>query len=147
MAFDSERAIQIKELIEAGSINNIMTNAQRAYPNECCGFVLANGAVFPAQNIIESLQDKSLTSRNAFLIDGESWRIASTNTSPIICIYHSHTNGDSNMSDADRDMLKWPGLCYLIIGLIDTNPISAKIFWWENEGLNKLDIKLQKEAA
>jgi adenylyltransferase/sulfurtransferase len=142
MASETERAIQIKELIENGSIHNIVTNAQRAFPNECCGFVLESGAVIPAQNIIETLQDKSLTGRNAFLIDGESWKIASTNASPIICIYHSHTNGDPNMSETDRHMLRWQGLFYLIIGLVDTNPTAAKIFWWNDEELSELNIKL-----
>lgn len=142
MRFDLNRAIQFKELLENGSIHSIVTYAQKGYPNECCGFVLENGAVFPALNIIETLCDKSLTSRNAFLIDGESWKLASSNASRITCIYHSHTNGDPNMSSADQYALRWQGLCYLIVGLVDTNPTSAKLFWWEDEGLCELEIKL-----
>ena len=138
---DANQATQIKELIESGPIHSIITYAQKAYPNECCGFILGNGATIPAQNIIETLYDKSLTSKNAFLIDADSWRVASSNTSPIMCIYHSHTNGDPNMSETDRMTLRWRGLCYLIVGLIDTNPTSAKLFWWD-EDLNELDIKL-----
>jgi proteasome lid subunit RPN8/RPN11 len=141
MNLDLKRATQFKNLLESGPINNIITYAQRAYPNECCGFVVENGAIFPSQNVIDLLQDRSLTTRNAFLIDKYSLELACTNTSPIVCIYHSHTNGDSSMSDADKHMLRWPGLFYVIIGLIDTNPTSAKIFWWE-DGLSELDIKL-----
>lgn len=142
MMIDLSRAMQIKKLIEDGSINSIAKYAQRTYPNECCGFVLENGAIFPAQNVIETLYDKSLTSKTAFLIDNESWKLASSNENRIICVYHSHTNGDPNMSKMDRHFLRWPGLCYLIIGLIDTNPISSKLFWWEEDTLYELDIKL-----
>lgn len=142
MAIDINRATQIKELLESGSIYSIITYAQKAYPNECCGFVLDGGAIFPAQNVIESFQDKSLTQKTAFLIDDESWHRASSHQNRIICIYHSHTNGDSNMSEVDRYTLRWPDLCYIIVGLVDTNPTSAKLFWWENEDLHELDIKL-----
>lgn len=144
MTLDLKRAMQIKEFIENGSIASVINNAQRVYPDECCGFILEGGAVFPAQNVIENLYNKSLTRQNAFLIDGESWRIASTNKNPIVCIYHSHTNGNPNMSEADQYALRWKNLCYLIVGLVDTNPTSAKLFWWE-DGLNELDINLQKE--
>jgi len=141
-ALDLNRATQIKALIESSSIRSVILYAQGAYPGECCGFVLESGAVFPARNVIESLYDNSLTTKNAFLIDDESWKIASNGASPIICIYHSHTNGDSNMSEADRLTLRWSGLFYMIIGLIDRNPISAKIFWWESDDLKELVIQL-----
>lgn len=140
MKLDKTRATQIKELLESSSIHNIITYAQKSYPNECCGFILEGGAIFPAQNIIETLQDKSLTSKTAFLIDAESWRLASQKH--IIGVYHSHTNGDPNMSSMDKYALRWQGLCYVIIGLVDTNPTSAKIFWWESEDLHELDINL-----
>jgi len=139
---DLQRAQQVKGIIEAGTISGVIMYAQKAFPKECCGFILENGAIIPAQNVIENLYDKSLTSENAFLIDDESWRIASTNVNPIMCVYHSHTNGDPNMSGMDRYTLRWSGLCYLIIGLVDTNPIAAKLFWWSGEDLNELDIKL-----
>lgn len=142
MTLDLNRALQIKTLIEDSSINSIVTNAQRVYPDECCGFILDGGAVFPAQNIIENLYDRSLTRKNAFLIDSESWRLASINENPVVCIYHSHTNGDPSMSDTDKYTLRWKDLCYLIIGLVDTNPTSAKLFWWSEDEINELEINL-----
>lgn len=142
MALDSNQAIQIKELLENGPIQNVITYAQKAYPNECCGFIMKDGAIFPAQNIIETLQDKSLTSKTAFLIDDESWKIANLYTSHIACIYHSHTNGDPDMSEIDKHTLRWQDLYYVIIGLIDAGPTSINLFWWEDKDLHKLNIKL-----
>ena len=142
MALDLNQATQIKEKLESGPLSNIVSYAQKAYPNECCGFVMESGATFPARNVIETLQNQSLTSRNAFLIDGESWEIASSHTSHITCIYHSHTNGDADMSETDKHTLRWPNLYYVVVGLIDTNPTSAKLFWWEEGILHELELKL-----
>lgn len=142
MKLDLNQAVRIQELIQNGPIFNVLKYAQMSFPNECCGFILENGAVFPAHNVIETLCNHSLTSKNAFLIDTESWKLVSANPNRIVCIYHSHTNGTPNMSAMDRQSLRWPDLCYLIIGLIDTNPVSSKIFWWEDKDLHELDIKL-----
>ncbi len=142
MAFTIDDAIKIKERVEQISISSIIKHAQMVYPNECCGFILENGSIQSAQNVIHNLYDKSLTSRNAFLIDGQSWHIASNRESPIIGIYHSHTNGDSNMSSSDTTFLKWDSHYYLIIALTDSNPVSSKLFWWENAELKELKIKL-----
>jgi proteasome lid subunit RPN8/RPN11 len=145
MSFDLIRANQIKELLEKAPIHHIISYAQRTYPNECCGFILESGAVFPAHNIVESLCDKSLTSKNAFLIDNDSWNIASNRESPIAGIYHSHPNGETNMSAADYEMLHWENLYYIIVGLIDYNPVAAKMFWWEQGTLKELHIQIKKE--
>lgn len=142
MRFDLNRATQYKKLIENGPIHNIITYAQRACPNECCGLILENGAIFPAQNVIETLGNSSLTTKNAFLIDGETWRTATSNKDKIACVYHSHINGKPDMSTADQMLLQWRDICYIIISLIDKNPTSAKLFWWENNGLSELDIKI-----
>lgn len=142
MLFTLARAVNIKEQIEQISIPSIIKYAQMVYPNECCGFILENGSVHPAQNVIEDLYDKSLTGRNAFLIDEQSWQIASNRESPIIGIYHSHTNGDSNMSSADTTFLHCDEYCYLILGLVDSSPTSAKLFWWEEKELKQLTVTI-----
>lgn len=137
-----ENATAIKALLENNSISTIVSYAQRGYPNECCGFMCADGVVFPAQNIIDSLGNKSISAKTAFLIDPKSWQIAAKYKHPIRLIYHSHTNGQVEMSLADKKFLKWPDLLYLIVGLLDTNPIAAKLYWWQNETLNELNITL-----
>jgi proteasome lid subunit RPN8/RPN11 len=142
MAFVLEDAIVVKEHIEQVSISSIIKYAQQVFPNEACGFVLDNGAVHPARNIVDSLHNKSLTSRNAFLIDPESWKIASSRESPIIVIYHSHTNGDSNMSSADTTFLRWDNYFYVVVALVDTNPVSAKLFWWQDKEMNEIELSI-----
>jgi proteasome lid subunit RPN8/RPN11 len=145
MGFDLFKANQIKELLEKAPILDIISYAQRTYPNECCGFILESGIIYPAHNVVDSLYNKSLTSKNAFLIDDVSWNMASNQKSPIAGIYHSHPNGNPNMSAEDEVMLHWENMYYVIVGLIDHNPIAAKLFWWEQGVLNDLHIKIKKE--
>lgn len=142
MDFNSEKALEFKKILEDNTFVHIVKYAQRSYPNECCGFILENGTVFPAHNVIGSLREPTLTNKTAFLIDSVSFQLASSNKSPIVCIYHSHTNGDPNISQMDKSFLRWTSLCYLIIGLFDTNHTSSKLFWWEGQNLRELDIQL-----
>lgn len=143
MIFDYDTAIQLKDIIEKNTIHNIITYCQKSYPNEACGFVLESGAIHPAQNIIDTLYDRSLTARDAFMIDAIGWEAANNRESPIVSIFHSHTNGDCNMSETDMAYLKWHDLCYIIVGIIDYNPVSAKMFWWNTEHkLQELIIKI-----
>ena len=139
---DRNKIEEIKELIRAAAINNVIAYAQISFPNENAGFIFANGAVQSTCNIIETLGDKSLTSQNAFLIDSESWNIASKYHSPVICVYHSHTNGSTEMSQSDQVFLKWPNLCYLIVGILDHHPTAAKLYWWQENELQEISIQL-----
>lgn len=140
MNIDAVTIASIKEALEKTSLHEIIFHAQKAYPKECCGFILENGSIQPAHNVVESLGDRSLTSENAFLIDSESWQIAQKRGSPIIGIYHSHTNGDPEMSPVDEKFLYWRNLCYVVIALIDTNPITTRLYWWEKDKLQYIEV-------
>jgi proteasome lid subunit RPN8/RPN11 len=125
------------------SIQDICLYAQKSFPNEACGFILVNGIIQPSHNIIASIGNPALNTKNAFLIDAESWKIASSRG--IAGIYHTHTNGDPEMSIVDVEYLKWKDLFYIIVGIIDHNPVAAKIFWWENEELKDLALNLKED--
>lgn len=138
---NSKRIEEVKQIIEQ-SLTHIILYAQKSYSSECCGFVLENGTIIPAQNIIETLYDPSLNSKNAFLISPESWNIARNQNSLIIAIYHSHPNGSADMSLMDQNTLCWPDLCYVIVSIFDTNPKEAKLHWWQDKMINSIDLKI-----
>ncbi len=142
MELNLEIASTFKDTIEAISLKSIISYAQTSYPNECCGFVLENGIVQPARNVIDKLGNLALTQKNAFLMDGESWNLAIAKNSPIACIYHSHTNGVPDMSIADKAYLQWKQVFYIIIALVDHAPTVAKLFWWEGDGLKELTLQI-----
>lgn len=141
MNLDLQSATNFRKLVESISLKHIISYAQISYPNECCGFVLDNGIVQPARNMVDTLGNLSLTKKNAFLIDVESWNLASTN-GKIACIYHSHTNGTPDMSSADMTYLRWNQIYYIVVALIDYAPTAAKLFWWEGEELKELILQI-----
>jgi len=142
MVFSVDNITAIRDILNNGLVANIIAYGQREYPNESCGFLLDGGAIHPARNVISNLYDRSLTPENAFLIDDESWKLASQRKTPIIGIYHTHTNGSPDMSESDKKFLSWRDLCYVIVALVDTKPVAAKLFWWEQDLLNELPINI-----
>lgn len=144
MEINLERAIKIKALLEKASLNNIIIHAQKSFPAESCGFLLQGGIVHPAHNVVETLYDSTLTSKNAFLIDNETWKTVSNSGKKIVGIYHSHTHGSADMSSADKKLLKWADMYYVVVGLVDHNPAAAKLFWWSNGELQSLELNMAK---
>jgi proteasome lid subunit RPN8/RPN11 len=146
MLFNDDRVNDIKHLLQKESLDHIITFLQKSFPNEGCGFFFDNGQVQAAHNVIETLGDKSLNSKNAFLIDQQSITIAQHNKHQLLGIYHSHTNGDADMSSYDLQFLRWHDLCYLIVGIVDHNPISAKLFWWDDAQIRQLDLNIREKT-
>lgn len=114
--------------------------AQRTYPNEACGFIFGDGNVQSANNIIEEMHHPGLNRKNAFLIDDQSWAMAQSSGKQIACIFHSHNDGSSDMSETDRHTLDYDMICYVIVGMQDHNPVSVKLHWWEDDILNSEEI-------
>lgn len=141
MSLNRESALEFLNIVNK-IINNICFYAQKSFPNECCGFIMDNGTTIPASNIIDILGNPALTSKNAFLIDQQSWIIANNSPNKIISIFHSHPNENCNMSAYDIANLKWIDIYYVIVSILDSHPSSAKMFWWEESSLNELEIKL-----
>lgn len=139
-----ERAVKIKALLEKVAINSIIAHSQKSFPIESCGFLLQGGIVHPAHNVVESLYDSTLTGKNAFLIDNESWKIVNGSGKKVVGIYHSHTDGSADMSSADKKLLKWNDMYYVVVGLIDHAPVSAKLHWWDNSEMCSLELNITK---
>lgn len=137
-----EQATQLKEIIEGTAANNILTHSQKMFPFEACGFVLEDGVVVPSYNSIEALNNPVLTKKNAFLINKEGWQAAMSLGKKILGIWHSHTDGSIEMSNADKKFLLWPDLCYIIVGLVDHNPTGARLYWWDKDILEHVEITL-----
>lgn len=75
------------------TIERIKNIAKKSYPNECCGFVIKSGKnqiVYPTENIHENKKDH-------FKIDPLKLDEA-RELGTILCVYHSHTNGNIKLS-------------------------------------------------
>ena len=136
-------AILEQQIYTQHTVASLLDHAYKALPNECCGLLLANGTIHPANNVAHLLGDARLTQRTAFMIDQDSWSKASNRESPIIGIYHSHTDGNADMSPSDRLYLNRPELCYLIIGITEQYT-NIKLHWWTEQELHHIIIQQQE---
>ncbi len=113
------------------SMAAIAQDADAAYPNECCGFLLgrANGeerfveATVPARNDFERDErfHRFLITPRAYL-DGE--KVARERGLDIVGFYHSHPDAPARPSPYDLDHA-WPWYSYVIVGISATGPGEA----------------------
>jgi proteasome lid subunit RPN8/RPN11 len=134
-------------------LGEIRAHAEAAYPEECCGLVLANMDSLDeptrvrrcrnAQDRFHELDPESFprTSRNAYFIDPqdllavERERVERNET--VRVIYHSHPDVDAYFSDEDqrRATMKgepvFPDVSYLVISVVNRRAVGIRVFKWD----------------
>jgi len=128
-------------LLAHRSLAELFSHAEAQYPEECCGFVLSDGAVRAATNIQNDLHraDPHRYPRDArrgytMSIDDVRFleRSFATRT-PAAVIYHSHPDVGAYFSDEDRDKALFAGapvypVSYLVIDVRDGRALGAVLF-------------------
>jgi proteasome lid subunit RPN8/RPN11 len=122
-------------------LDEIYRHAAEAYPNECCGFIRANGEVHRAVNHQDVLHAEDpvkwpRSARRAYslapedlLLFGES--LLSAN--PAIVVYHSHPDVGAYFSEKDAADALYQGrpvydVDYLVIDVRQARAKGAKLF-------------------
>jgi proteasome lid subunit RPN8/RPN11 len=117
----------------------IVEQALREFPNECCGVIAAEGAVpvkvFPATNIDASAATYRIDAKDQLRIEGEieergwdTWGY-----------YHSHTHSEAYPSPTDRSHGKrvvafYPSVRFLILSVEDREaPVLRSFFIRDGE--------------
>ncbi|HEY7667614.1 MAG TPA: M67 family metallopeptidase [Actinomycetota bacterium] len=108
----------------------IVEQALREFPNECCGVIAADGdgrpvKVFPMRNADASPVTYRLDGKEQLQIfdriDDEGW--------DLWAIYHSHTHSEAYPSDTDRKLAFYPDARYLVLSLADREaPVLRSFF-------------------
>jgi proteasome lid subunit RPN8/RPN11 len=108
----------------------IVEQALREFPNECCGVIAADGGgrpvkVFPMRNADASPVTYRLDGKEQLQIfdriDDEGW--------DLWAIYHSHTHSEAYPSDTDRKLAFYPDARYLVLSLADREaPVLRSFF-------------------
>ena len=121
--------------IAANDMAAIRAHGERAYPHECCGFILgrldsaAKDAVRlePAENAREDEAQ-----RNRFLITPDDYRaadrIARAEGLDVLGFYHSHPDAPARPSEYDREHA-WPWYSYVIVSV--RNQHAEEMTSWE----------------
>lgn len=130
-------------VIPDGLISQIEQNAQKAYPNECCGFIfgkIENGAKF-AEDIQAAVNSFDSSEQfHRFEITPEEMmkaeRAARQRKCDIVGFYHSHPDCPAVPSDYDT-VHALPIYSYIIVSAVKGKAVSFKS--WELD--EKTDYK------
>ncbi|MDP9300996.1 MAG: M67 family metallopeptidase [Actinomycetota bacterium] len=107
----------------------IVEQALREYPNECCGLVAAEAGipvkVFLMTNADASPATYRLDGREQLKVfdelDEHGWDLWS--------IYHSHTHSEAYPSETDTRLAFYPEARYMVVSLADRTDPIARSFW------------------
>jgi proteasome lid subunit RPN8/RPN11 len=107
----------------------IVEQALREFPNECCGLIAAEGdvaiKVFPMTNTDASPATYRLDGREQLKVfdelDERGW--------DLWAIYHSHTHSEAYPSETDTRLAFYPEARYLVLSLQDRAEPVMRSFW------------------
>ena len=129
----------------------IRKQAEKEYPSECCGVILASvegvwTRVVPCRNAQDDyhrLDPKGFprTSRNAYALDpGQLLTLQKENRvsgEVIRVIYHSHPDAPAYFSDEDKliaapdGVPAWPGTTYLVVSVLSGKSDKISLIFWD----------------
>jgi len=109
--------------IAADAVEEIERHAAEAYPDECCGALLARGG-----RIVEAFRLPNTTAagaRRRFRIGPSDYRLAEARATEIHGVlagfYHSHPDHPASPSRHDLEQA-WPNLTYAIVTVVCGEP-------------------------
>lgn len=136
-------------------LQQICLQAEKEYPNECCGIILGPAnqpnlftRLEPCRNVQEECHRKDpagfpRTSQTAYFIDPKDlFRIqkqARENQEEIRVIYHSHINAEAYFSTEDKRIAApegepaYPGIIYMIVSVMKGKAHQTHWFHWDSK--------------
>jgi [CysO sulfur-carrier protein]-S-L-cysteine hydrolase len=137
--------------IKRSSLDQIIVQAEREFPFECCGFVIGNDEieeVRPIANIQNRKHAEDPTTyardaRTAFLMDPKEhlavMREIDARRLELKAVYHSHPDHDAYFSPTDRAQActfdpsepDYPGTVYIVVSVKGAKFAGAAAFAWD----------------
>lgn len=107
----------------------IVEQALRGFPNECCGVIAAAGGVpvkvFAMKNVDASPATYRLDGLEQLQVfdemDEQGW--------DLWAIYHSHTHSEAYPSETDRRLAFYPEARYILLSLANREEPVIRSFW------------------
>ena len=140
-----------KATIKRASLDAIIAQAEREFPDECCGFIIGDGAaeeVRPIANVqnqkhAENPAEFSRDARTAFLMDPKEHlgvlNEIDRRKLKLLAVYHSHPDHDAYFSATDRAQAcsfdpaepDYPDTVHLVMSIRSGKFARAAAFGWD----------------
>jgi [CysO sulfur-carrier protein]-S-L-cysteine hydrolase len=149
--------------IRKATFDQIVAQAEREFPFECCGFIISNDAVEEVRPIT-NIQNRSHAedpvafardARTAFLMEPRE-HLAVMNEIDrrrlrLSAVYHSHPDHDAYFSATDRAQAcsfdpgepDYPGTVYIVISVRGAKFARAAAFRWDPAGKDFAEAELE----
>ena len=134
------------KVLSPSALEQIYAHADRSYPEECCGFVFADGSVYLGSNIQNELHRKNPEMYSRSAANGYTFSVADTlmmnkafrSDNPVVVIYHSHPDVGAYFSDEDQDKALFMGepiypVSYLVVDVRQGQTQGSKLFAWDGK--------------
>ncbi|MBK5436179.1 molybdopterin-synthase adenylyltransferase MoeB [Pseudomonas sp. TH32] len=134
------------KVLSPSALEQIYAHADRSYPEECCGFVFADGSVYLGSNIQNELHRKNPEMYSRSAANGYTFSVADTlmmnkafrSDNPVVVIYHSHPDVGAYFSDEDQDKALFMGepiypVSYLVVDVRHGKTQGSKLFAWDGK--------------
>lgn len=134
------------KVLSPSALEQIYAHADRSYPEECCGFVFADGSVYLGSNIQNDLHSKNPDMYSRSAANGYTFSVADTlmmnkafrGDNPVVVIYHSHPDVGAYFSDEDQDKALFMGepiypVSYLVVDVRQGKTQGSKLFAWDGK--------------
>ncbi|NWE41661.1 molybdopterin-synthase adenylyltransferase MoeB [Pseudomonas yamanorum] len=134
------------KVLSPNALEQIYAHADRSYPEECCGFVFADGSVYLGSNIQNELHRKNPEMYSRSAANGYTFSVADTlmmnkafrSDNPVVVIYHSHPDVGAYFSDEDQDKALFMGepiypVSYLVVDVRQGQTQGSKLFAWDGK--------------
>ncbi|KAA0948198.1 molybdopterin-synthase adenylyltransferase MoeB [Pseudomonas sp. ANT_H14] len=153
------------DVLRPNALEQIYAHAASTYPDECCGFVFADGSVYLGSNIQNELHRKNPQVYPRSAANGYTFSVADTlmmnkafhSNNPVVVIYHSHPDVGAYFSDEDQDKALFMGepiylVSYLVVDVRQGKAQGSKLFAWDGnrfarKPFNDLQTELYMNAV
>ncbi|HKV53804.1 MAG TPA: M67 family metallopeptidase [Candidatus Binataceae bacterium] len=145
------------------ALAQIIAQAEREFPFECCGFIIGDGAVAEVRPIRNIQNEKHAAdpeafardARTAFLMDPKEhlavMREIDQRKLQLLVVYHSHPDHDAYFSPTDRAQAcsfdpsepDYPGTSYIVISVRGGKFVRAAAFVWDFERKDFVEAELR----
>lgn len=133
-------------------VDEMVTAARRAYPQEACGVLMAPQGQEP---IFWEAQNVAKEPEHQFSLDGRTMsrikKFCTRYGGSLEAIWHSHPNGRLGLSPGDIQAASsagrpyYPGVIYLVVGLVRVGHpeyVSVVGYLWQDGAFRQVEIEL-----